>query len=201
MIIESERQVTDAVIEEMRRTPNARTKVILECLVRTCTLSSERPGSRKRNSIEPSIIVSALGQRTTESHNETRLMRDRWSIHTGMPSQTCDNAAIEAPQTCWGPFGGPFAQDRKRGSLLRSSTPGPSLFFKGWVRDQEGRPIVERRWMSGTHPYRPLRESRSGAGRNEPTRKFTTDADGSFSFRSVKPAGYPIRSMAPSVIS
>jgi catechol 1,2-dioxygenase len=105
-----------------------------------------------------------------------------------------DNAAIESSANLLGPF---WRADSPRtengGSLLRSSTPGPSLFFKGWVRDQGGRPIVGAEvdvWHASPIG---LYESQDPEQAEMNLRgKFTTDADGSFSFQSVKPAGYPI---------
>src|SRR5258707_13849717 len=85
MIIESEQQVTDAVIEEMRRTPNARTKVILECLVRHLH-AFVRDARLTEEEFDRAIhIVAALGQRTTESHNETRLMAGSMGPSTRVP--------------------------------------------------------------------------------------------------------------------
>ena len=195
MIIESERQVTDAVIEEMRRTPNARTKVILECLVRHLHAFAREARLTEEEFDRAIHIVSALGQRTTESHNETRLMAGS----LGLSTLVCllnngDNAATESSANLLGPF---WRADSPRtengGSLLRSSTPGPSLFFKGWVRDQEGRPIVGAEvdvWHASPIG---LYETQDPEQAEMNLRgKFTTDADGSFSFRSVKPAGYPI---------
>src|SRR5467141_2131867 len=154
MIIESERQVTDAVIEEMRRTPNARTKVILECLVRHLHAFVREARLTEEEFDRAIHIVSALGQRTTESHNETRLMAGS----LGLSTLVCllnngDNAAIESSANLLGPF---WRADSPRtengGSLLRSSTPGPSLFLKaGCATRREGQ-LWERRWMSGTHP-------------------------------------------------
>jgi catechol 1,2-dioxygenase len=78
-------------------------------------------------------------------------------------------------------------------SIVRSSTPGPQLAFKGYVRDTNGKPIAGAEvdvWQS----------SPAGLYENQdPTQaemnlrgRFTTQADGSFSFVSVKPAGYPV---------
>src|SRR6267378_3515625 len=105
MIIESEQQVTDAVIEEMRRTPNARTKVILECLVRHLHAFVREARLTEKEFDQAIHIVAALGQRTTESHNETRLMAGS----LGLSTLVCllnngDNAAIESSANLLGPF-------------------------------------------------------------------------------------------------
>jgi len=140
-------------------------------------------------------IVAALGQRTTESHNETRLMAGS----LGLSTLVCllnngDNAAIESSQTCWGPFGGPIRPGPKTGVLFSDlQLQDHPFFFKGWVRDQEGRPIVGAEvdvWHASPIG---LYETQDPEQAEMNLRgKFTTDADGSFSFRSVKPAGYPI---------
>jgi hydroxyquinol 1,2-dioxygenase len=195
MIIESERQVTDAVIEEMRRTPNARTKVILECLVRHLHAFVRETRLTEKEFNHSINIVAALGQRTTDSHNETRLMAGSLGVSTLVCLlNNGDNAATESSANLLGPF---WRADSPRtengGSLLRSSTPGPSLFFKGWVRDQEGRPIegaeVDVWHASPVGLYETQDPEQAEMNLRG---KFTTDADGSFSFRSVKPAGYPI---------
>src|SRR5467141_1535181 len=144
MIIESEQQVTDAVIEEMRRTPNARTKQILECLVRHLHAFVREAGLTEKEFDEAINYVSALGQLTTKSHNETRLIAGS----LGLSTLVClmnngPDAATESSANLLGPFwraGSPITDNA--GSLLRSSTPGPALFFKGRVLDQNGAPIA-----------------------------------------------------------
>jgi hydroxyquinol 1,2-dioxygenase len=195
MIIESEQQVTAAVIEEMRRTPNARTREILECLVRHLHAFVREVRLTEKEFDRAINYVAALGQRTTESHNETRLMAGS----LGLSTLVCllnngPNAATESSANLLGPFwraGSPRTENG--GCLLRSATPGVSLFFKGWVRDREGLPIVGAEvdvWHSSPAG---LYETQDPEQAEMNLRgKFTTDMDGSFSFRSVKPAGYPI---------
>src|SRR5258708_35170541 len=143
MIIESERQVTDAVIDEMRRTPDARAKFILECLVRhlhAFVRESRLTGKEFDCAIN---YVAALGQRTTESHNETRRMAGSLGVSTAVRLlHNGDDAATKSSANLLGPFWrAESPRTENGGSLLRSATPGTSLFFKGWVRDQNDTPI------------------------------------------------------------
>jgi len=200
MIIESERQVTDAVIDEMRRTPDARTKFIIECLVRHLH-AFVRESRLTEKEFDCAInYVAALGQRTTESHNETRLMAGSLGVSTLVCLlNNGDDAATKSSANLLGPFWrAESPRTENGGSLLRSATPGPSLFFEGWVRDQDGKPIegaeVDVWHASPVGLYEtqdPQQAEMNLRG------KFTTDADGSFSFRSVKPAGYPIPTDGP----
>jgi hydroxyquinol 1,2-dioxygenase len=79
------------------------------------------------------------------------------------------------------------------GSIVRSPVPGDPIFVNAWIRDRQGQP-VEGAEVDVWHT------SSEGIYENQdPTQadmnlrgKFTTDSDGHISFRSVKPAGYPI---------
>ena len=79
------------------------------------------------------------------------------------------------------------------GSIVRSPTPGPALFVNAWFRDRNGKPIEGAEvdiWHSSTEGFYenqdPVQADMNLRG------KFFTDSDGHMSFRSVKPAGYPI---------
>ena len=195
MIIESERQVTDAVLEEMRRTPDARTRSILECLVRHLHAFVRESKLTEKEFDQAINYVAALGQRTTESHNETRLMAGTLGVSTLVCLlNNGDDAATKSSANLLGPFWrAESPRTENGGSLLRSETPGIPLFFQGWVRDQQGKPIAGAEvdvWHASPvglyETQDPQQAEMNLRG------KFTTDADGGFSFRSVKPAGYPI---------
>jgi catechol 1,2-dioxygenase len=200
MIIESLEQVTESVLHEMRRTPNARTKQILECMVRHLHAFVREAELTEKEFDEAINYVSALGQLTTKSHNETRLIAGS----LGLSALVClmnngPDAAIESSANLLGPFwraGSPITDNA--GSLLRSSTPGPALFFNGRVLDQNGAPIAGAEvdvWHASPVG---LYESQDPEQAEMNLRgKFTTDANGSFSFRTVKPAGYPIPTHGP----
>jgi catechol 1,2-dioxygenase len=83
-------------------------------------------------------------------------------------------------------------------SLLRSPTPGPALAVKGFVLDGKGNPVAGAEvdvWHSSTVG---LYENQDPKQADMNLRgKFTTAADGSFAFRSVKPAGYPVPTDGP----
>ncbi len=195
MIIENLEQVTQAVLDEMERTPDARTKEILESLVRHLHGFVREVQLTEKEFDKAISLVAALGQLTTESHNEVRLIAGSLGVSTLVClMNNGPNAATESSANLLGPF---WRTDSPRtengGSLLRSDTPGPALFFKGWVRDSEGRPIAGAEvdvWHASPVG---LYESQDPEQAEMNLRgKFTTDANGEFSFRSIKPSGYPI---------
>jgi catechol 1,2-dioxygenase len=140
-------------------------------------------------------ILNRIGQQSTDSHNEMVLMAGS----LGVSALVCllnngNNGTTETSQNLLGPFwrlNSPLVENG--GSIVRSATPGPTLFMRARVEDQEGRPIAGAAvdiWHSSPVG---LYENQDQAQAEMNLRgKFTTDAQGQFWFRSVKPAGYPI---------
>ena len=195
MIIESQQDVTKAVLEEMRRTPDPRTKEILAALV-THLHAFVREVKLTEREFQAAIgFINQIGQKTTASHNEAMLV----SGTLGVSNLVCllnNGAAGRLPTQAnnLGPFfrdGAPRCEDGA--SLLRSPTPGPALAFMGWVKDLDGKPVAGAEvdvWHSSTVG---LYENQDPSQADMNLRgKFITRADGSFSFTSVKPAGYPV---------
>jgi catechol 1,2-dioxygenase len=195
MIIQTQDDVTQAVLQEMHRTPDPRTKEVLSALVRHLHQFVKEVKLTEQEFQEAISFVNAIGQKTTPSHNEAMLIAGA----LGVSNLVCliNNGAKGTRPTQannLGPFfreGAPHLQSGA--SLLRSPTPGPRLTFKGWVKDLDGTPVeaaVVDVWHSspvGLYEN----QDRTQAEMNLRA-KFTTDAQGSFSFESVKPAGYPV---------
>jgi protocatechuate 3,4-dioxygenase beta subunit len=191
MIIRSEHDVTRAVLAEMHRTPDARTKQILASLVTHLHAFVREVRLTEKEFQEAIGTLNAIGQKTTPSHNEAMLMAGA----LGVSNLVClINHRQPTQANNLGPFfraGAPRLADGE--SLLRSPTPGPRLTFKGWVKDPEGQPVAGAEvdvWHSspvGLYENQdPTQAEMNLRGR------FTTLADGSFSFTTVKPAGYPV---------
>jgi protocatechuate 3,4-dioxygenase beta subunit len=195
MIIETQDDVTKAVLHEMQRTPDARTKEVLSALVRHLHQFVKEVRLTEQEFQEAIGFINAIGQKTTPSHNEAMLIAGA----LGVSNLVClinngEKGTRPTQANNLGPFfreGAPHLEDGA--SLLRSPTPGPHLSFKGFVRDLAGRPIagaVVDVWHSspvGLYENQDRKQAEMNL-----RGKFTTQPDGSFRFRSVKPAGYPV---------
>lgn len=203
MIIENPDDVTRAVIGEMHRTPNPRTKEILESLVRHMHAFVRETRLTEREFQEGVAFVNAIGQRTSPSHNEAMLIAGALGISNLIALLNNGQMGTQPTQANnLGPFwrtGSPPVANG--GSLLRSPVAGDPLFFTGHVRDSAGRPIPGVQvdvWHSAP----------SGLYENQDTTQaemnlrgtFTTDANGDFAFRSVKPGAYPVPIEGPAGI-
>jgi catechol 1,2-dioxygenase len=84
------------------------------------------------------------------------------------------------------------------GSIVRSPTPGPELFASCRIVDPHGAPLAGVEvdvWQSSpVGLYENQDEAQTGMNLRG---KFTTDAEGRFSFRSVKPGPYPVPTDGP----
>src|SRR6476659_1722084 len=200
MIIETPDDVTRAVLGEMHRTPNARTQELLALLVKHLHAFVREARLSEREFQEAIAAINAIGKRTTPSHNEAMLLAGA----LGLSNLVCliNNGARGTQPTQannLGPFyraNAPRCADGE--SIVRSPTPGPALFFRGSVTDMDGRPLAG----ADVHVWQ---SSPAGLYENQDPSQaemnlrgiFTTQADGSFSFRSVKPAGYPVPTEGP----
>jgi len=200
MIVENLEQVTKAVIDEMYRTPDPRTKEILESMVRHLHAFAREVRLTEKEFDKAINLVAELGHLTTESHNEVRLIAGS----LGLSTLVClmnngPDAATESSANLLGPFWrADSPKTENGGSLLRSPTPGPAIFFKGWVRDEKGQPIAGAEvdvWHAS--PVGLYENQDPEQAEMNLRGKFTTDANGCFSFRSIKPSGYPIPTNGP----
>jgi catechol 1,2-dioxygenase len=195
MIIANQQQVTPAVLEAIGRSPDPRFREIMAALVRHLHDFAREVKLTEREFERAVGYVVALGQHTTDSHNEAVLM----SGSLGFSTLICllnngNNGQTETAANLLGPFWRTHSPPTDNGgSIVRSPTPGAALFVNARVRDTAGRPIAGAEvdvWHSSPEGFYEQQDPKQ-ADMNL-RGKFTTDEDGAFGFRSVKPAGYPI---------
>ena len=200
MIIETQDDVTAAVLAEMHRTPNPRTRELLALLVKHLHAFVREAKMTEREFQDAIGYVNAIGKRTTPSHNEAMLLAGALGVSNLICLMNNGAHGMQPTQANnLGPFyraGAPRCKDGD--SILRSATPGAPLRFKGLVTDAARKPIAG----ADVHVWQ---SSPAGLYENQDQSQaemnlrgiFTTQADGTFSFMSVKPAGYPVPTDGP----
>src|SRR3984885_15080549 len=139
MIIDREDQVTEAVLNETRRIDDPRTKELVQSLIRPLHGFAREVRLTEKEFNTAIDLVVALGRLTTDSHNETRLIAGS----LGLSTLVCLMNNEGTTANLLGPFWRKDAPHVENGgSIVRSPTPGPALFFTGHVVDTEGQPIV-----------------------------------------------------------
>jgi catechol 1,2-dioxygenase len=195
MIIENQRQVTEAVLEVVGRTENPRLRELTGALVRHLHDFAREVKLTEDEFRQACAYVASLGQHTNDTHNEVVLMAGS----LGFSTLVCllnngNNGQTETAANLLGPF---WRMNSPRtesgGSIVRSPTPGPAMFVNAWIKDQKGNPIEGAEidiWHSSPEGlYEQQDEKQADMNLRG---KFVSDTKGHFAFRSVLPAGYPI---------
>jgi catechol 1,2-dioxygenase len=195
MIIGSEKDVTGAVLGEYARIKDPRLRQIMTALIRHLHEFGREVKLTEEEFHAAMAIIVAIGKNSNETHNEAVLMAGS----LGLSSLICllnngDSGKTETDANMLGPFWRMDSPATKNGgSIVRSPTPGPALFVDASFRDASGKPIEGAEvdiWQSSPEGFYenqdPVQADMNLRG------KFTTGKDGRISFRSVKPAGYPI---------
>jgi catechol 1,2-dioxygenase len=195
MIITRQDDVTPAVLEAYSGIEDPRLREIVTALVKHLHAFAREVHLTEEEFQAAMQIIARLGQMTTDTHNEVVLMAGS----LGFSSLICllnngNKGQTETTANLLGPFWRMNSPRTESGaSIVRSPTPGPAIFVNCWVKDQQGRPVEGAEvdiWHSSPEGFYEQQDPKQ-ADMNL-RGKFTTDREGHFSFRSVKPAGYPI---------
>jgi protocatechuate 3,4-dioxygenase beta subunit len=199
-IIENAQSVTDVVLRAMQGTPDARLREIMTAFVRHMHTFAREVRLTEEEFEHGIEFLNRIGQATHDAHNEGVLFSDA----VGFSTLVCllnngRNGATETAAALLGPF---WRMSSPRtpngGSIVRSPTPGPALFANCRITNPQGRPLAGVEvdvWQASPVG---LYENQDPDQADMNLRgKLTTDEEGRFWFRSVKPAGYPVPTDGP----
>jgi protocatechuate 3,4-dioxygenase beta subunit len=199
-IIEKLEDVTPNVLQAMSGADSARLRAVVEAFVRHIHAFAREVNLTEAEYDLGIDFLNRIGQATHDSHNEGILFADA----IGFSTLVCllnngNDGATETAAALLGPFWRANSpRTASGGSIVRSATPGPELFVTCEIVDVAGKPIAGADvdvWQSSPVG---LYENQDDTQADMNLRgKFTTDAAGRFSFRSVKPAGYPVPTDGP----
>ena len=194
-VITSPDDVTAAVLAEVERAKDPRTRELLAAAVRHLHAFVRETHLTEAEFQHIARIVARLGQLTTESHNEVVLIAGSLGLSSLVCLQNNGAGGVrETTANLMGPFwraGSP--REANGASIVRSPTPGDPIFVTGYVADLDGRPVADAEVDVWNTSGEGLYENQDPRQADMNLRgKFVTDSSGRFSFRTVKPADYPI---------
>ena len=196
MIIEGPDQVTPAVLAEIARAPNPRFREVMTALVKHLHAFIREAKLTEEEFHQACAIINAIGQSSNSFHNEAVLASGSLGVSTlvcllnnGNERRDRDDGESARPVLAARIRRAPRTAARSCARRRRA----PELFCNIQVKDRDGKPVADAEvdvWQSSTEG---LYENQDPTQADMNLRgKFTTDKDGRFSFRSIKPAGYPI---------
>jgi catechol 1,2-dioxygenase len=199
MIIQNEAMVTVAVRAGMAATPNQRLREVMDALVRHLHAFVREARPTEEEWDKGLAFVTGLGQMTNDRHNETILAADILGLSTLVGMQNNPTWGGETEAALLGPFWRLNSPKLALGaSIAREGTPGIPLHVSGRITC-EGQPIADAVvdiWQAD--PRGMYDNQIDGLTDMNLRGQFTTDADGRYYFRSVRPAGYPVPMHGPS---
>lgn len=200
MIIRNEQDVTVAVLSELDRAQDSRWREIMQAAVRHLHAFVREARLTEREFQQACGVVAQLGQHTTAWHNEVVLAAGS----VGISSLVCllnngEGGQTETTANLLGPFWRAGAPRLPSGACIAApETPGEPLFVSATVCDVQGQPVAQADldvWHTSAEGF----YDNQDPGQPDMNLRgiFTTDDDGRISFRTVRPAGYPIPVSGP----
>lgn len=191
----------DAVLRSNANTPEPRLRQILDAAIRhlhAFALELELTPAELDTGLD---FLVAIGQASGPRKHEGILLADILGLATLVQLRGARHAlaAGGTEPALVGPFWRSAQPLRSHGECIASAdTPGPRLTVRGRVCSLDGRPLAGARVETWQASPRGLYENQDESQPDMNLRgRFETDAEGRFSFLSVRPAGYPVPTDGP----
>jgi hydroxyquinol 1,2-dioxygenase len=195
MPIRNVEELTQAVLSEMARAENPRTRELLVLMTRHLHGFVTEARLTEAEFQQALGWIARLGQATHASHNEVALAAGS----LGVSALVClinngDGGQTETTANLMGPFWRMNSPPTPQGgSIVRGPTKGLPVFVTAQVVDAQGQAVADAEvdvWQSSSEGF--YENQDPGQVDMNLRGKFCTDAAGMVLFRTVKPSGYPI---------
>ena len=189
-----EHTITDAVLQSLAGTPDARLKEVMTSLV-THLHDFVRETRLTEDEWKAGIdFLTATGHKSSDTRQEFILLSD--TLGVSMLTIALNHAkpvgATEA--TVFGPFHTADAPHVEHGADIAHGAPGLPMFVHAVVRGPDGEPIAGAQvdvWQADDDGLYDVQRPELGAARRARA-VLRTDAQGAIRFRSIVPTAYPI---------
>jgi protocatechuate 3,4-dioxygenase beta subunit len=186
--------ITDAVLEQMATTPDPRMREVMEAAVKHLHAFAREVNLTPGEWIKGIAFMTAVGKMCTAERQEFVLLSDTLGL-SALVNGLHDETAIEegTHTSLLGPFYREASPKLEAGSqIARTVKPGSECVLYGRVTDVNGGPLANATvsiWQTGADGLYDIQEQGAAIDYRG---VFTTDADGVYVLRTVKPIGYSI---------
>jgi len=186
--------VTEAVLEQMADTPDARLKLIMESLVKHAHAFARDVDLKPEEWLAGIAFLTQVGQACTPSRQETILLSDTLGFSALVNILAANRQQSKATDpSLLGPFYRAAAPQKQIGDSIAEAADAPELVFYGQVQNGAGHGIPHAEvtvWQTDAHGFYDMQLH--GEEKMDHRATFITDANGNFHFRTVRPLGYYI---------
>ena len=183
------------VLSRFENSPNPRLREINEAAVRHLHAFVEEVGLQRDEWFAGIQFLTAVGQKCDDTRQEFILLSDTLGVSTLVEFVTHGGTEGSTENTVLGPFHVPGAPQRARGeTMLVDPDDGDRVVIRGTVTDNEGHPIAGATldcWQNATAGFYAVQQP----GIQSPDNLrgiYTTDDDGTYEIRTVRPVPYPV---------
>ena len=191
--------LTRTVLARIAATPDERLREVMASLVRHLHAFARDVGLREPELMAAVRFLTETGRTCTEDRQEFVLLSDTLGLSSLVDELGGAGAGGATPSTILGPFYVPDAPLRASGtSIADVDLGGEPLLVAGEVADTAGRPLagaVADVWQTAPNGRYDVQDP--DQPRHNLRGRFRTDAEGRFSFRTVRPVSYPIPDDGP----
>jgi hydroxyquinol 1,2-dioxygenase len=189
----NEHTITQAVIERLSDTPNARLKQVLTSLVTHLHDFARDVRLTEAEWLQGIAYLTATGQKCDDKRQEFILLSDVLGLSMLTVVMNNDKPAGCTESTVFGPFyveGAPYVEN---GGDVANGAAGEPCLVSGTVRGLAGETVAGATlevWQADAEGHYDVQ--RPGLDRHQGRAVLDTQADGSFRFRTVVAEAYPI---------
>ena len=183
--------ITEAVLEQMSSTPDARLKEIMECAVHHLHAFAREVRLTPAEWLMGIEFMTKVGQLCTPARQEFILLSDTMGLSTLVNTMHDTTAMEEATHTSLlGPF---FRENTPRfqsGAQISNRDKSSELVLWGRITDSQGKPIPNAQvtvWQTASDGVYDIQVDASSI---DCRGIFQTDAQGNYLIRTVRPIGY-----------
>jgi protocatechuate 3,4-dioxygenase beta subunit len=188
------------VLSRYEDSPNPRLKEITEAAVRHLHAFAEEVNLQRDEWFAGIEFLTATGKMCDDTRQEFILLSDTLGLSSLVEMLTHGGVDGSTENTVLGPFYVPGSPQRAKGeTMLVDPDEGDRVVIRGTVTGIEGDPIAGATldcWQNATSRFYAVQQPDVQTPENL-RGIYTTDADGTYEIRTVRPVPYPIPSDGP----
>jgi len=194
----TEANLTEAVLAKLEGASDARFKQIMTGLIKHVHAFVREVELTEQEWLTAIRFLTATGQKCDDKRQEYILLSDTLGVSMLVDAINHRQPAGATESTVLGPFHVDGAPDLPSGADIAQGVPGEPTYYSGRVRSPDGKPIAGATldiWSTdGEGFYDVQRKDTQGLRARA---KIKTDADGRYSFWTIKPVSYPVPTDGP----
>ncbi len=184
-------RLTAEVLRAYAGTPDPRLRELLSALIRHLHAFAAETSLTPQEWLAGIEFLTAVGQKCDPQRQEFILLSDVLGVSSLVQTINAADGATEP--TVLGPFYLPGAPRRELGEQIGRAEDGEPTLIRGRVTDAAGRPLTGATldiWQGNSNGLYDIQDA------DQPDYNlrgiFTTDSDGRYWFRTIRPVSYPV---------